>query len=63
MQHVIGLSIIVNVKSSVQNILFWGEGGGSMVKNVDSVHFQYVCPFLTLTWQNIYLKNVDVYTF
>ncbi len=53
-----GLSIIVNVKLSVQNIFFYGEGGGSMgEKNVDSVHFQHVSPFFIVFVTNYPFKK------
>ncbi len=53
-----GPSIIVNIKPSVQNILFYGEG-----IFFDSVHFQHFSPFLSFSCQIIHLKNVDVYSF
>ncbi len=57
-----GMSIIVNIKLSVQNILF--GGGGINGKKVDSIHFQHLSPFfLSFSLQIIHLKNVNVYTF
>ncbi len=51
------------LNQTVQNILFlWG--GGSMKKNVDSIHCQHFNPFfLSFLWQIIHLKNIDVHTF
>ncbi len=55
---------IVNIKPSLQNILFLGGEGSMGKKNTDSVHFQHFSPFfLSFSWQIINLKNVDVYTF
>ncbi len=47
----IGPSIIVNVKLSVQFILFRGKGG-QWKKHIDSVHFQHFSPFIIIFMAN-----------
>ncbi len=46
------LSIIANIKLSLQNILFSGERR-SMEKNVDSIHFQHFSPFFIICIANL----------
>ena len=57
-----GPSIIVNIKLSVQTILFWGRGvSGNKCRFCTLSIFESI--FLSFSWQILYLKTIDYVDF